>query len=327
MQALLLERAGSLDDFRIDDVPVPEPEAGEVRVRVAACGLNPVDFWSARGGNPQWTWPHILGLDAAGTVDAVGPGVEGIPVGRRVVVHADLRRPGGFAEYTVVAAHALARIPHSVSFVTAAALPCAGLAAYQAVARRLHVAEDETVFVTAGSGGVGGFAVQLAKLAGAGVISSASAVNTDWVRGLGADEVIDYRSEDVADRVRALTWGRGVDSIVDTIGADSATDNLHLLAYAGGIACVSGRADLSVVNEFGVAPSVHEIAVGAAYSDGGEADQRRLAEDLETLLALTAVGRLNPMVTGTVGLTGVPEALQQLAGRHVRGKLVMDLSV
>ncbi|MFD5319440.1 zinc-binding dehydrogenase [Streptomyces sp. NPDC127098] len=326
MRALLLDAPGSPDTLRRAELPVPEPGPGQVRVRVEACGLNPVDYQVAAGGHPDWSWPHVLGLDVAGTVDAVGAGVTDPSPGQRVAYHGDLRAPGGFAEYALADATTLARVPDALDPVVAAALPCAGMTAHQAVVRRLRVAAGHTVLVTGGAGGVGGYAVQLAALAGARVIATASAGNAEHLRKLGADEVVDYRAEDVHARVRELTEGRGVDAIVDTVGPDSATAGLALLAHGGGVAAVAGRPDLTAVAPFGTAPSVHEIALGAAYSHGDERARATLSSTLTELFALVGDGRLDPMVARALTLEEVPAGLTELAGRHVRGKLVLSLA-
>lgn len=321
MRALLLDQTPTL---RIGDLPVPEPGPDQVRVRVEACGLNPVDYQVMKFASDDWTWPHVLGLDVAGIVDALGEGVDHVHPGQRVAYHGDLRRRGGFAEYAVADATALVPVPETLEPATAAAVPTTGMTAYQAVVRRLHVAEDHAVLVTGGAGGVGGHAVQLASLAGAHVFATASAHNAEHVRGLGAEEVIDYRNEDVAARVRELTGGRGVDAVVDTVGSDSATANLALLAHGGGLVAIAGRPDLAAVAPFTTAPSVHEIALGAAYSSGDHRARADLAVMLTRLLTLVADGRLAPMLTRTVALEEVPAALDELAGRHVRGKLVQS---
>lgn len=325
MRALVLDRPGPLDRLHSAELPIPTPGPGQARVKVEACGLNPVDYQIAKNGVPGLAWPHVLGLDVAGTVDALGEGVTRVEVGQRVAYHGDLRRRGGFGEYTVGDAEVLARLPAALEPVAAAALPAAGMSAYQALVRRLHVAEGQTVLVNGGAGGVGGFAVQLAAMAGARVFATASARNVDHVRKLGAQAVIDYRTEDVPARVRELTGGRGVDAVVDTVGAESATASLHLLAYGGGLAAVAGRPDLSAVAPFTLAPSVHEIALGAAYSSGDDKARRDMAVMLTELCALAADGRLDPLLARTVTLDEVPAALEELAGRHVRGKLVMAL--
>ncbi|MCT9143529.1 zinc-binding dehydrogenase [Streptomyces violarus] len=322
MRALVLDRPGPCDTLRLSDLPVPEPGTGQVRIRVEACGLNPSDYQRAAYGIPEWTWPAVLGLDVVGAVDALGPEVTNVSTGQRVAYHADIRERGGFAEYTLADAQVLAPVPTALEPTDAAALPSAGLTAYQAVVRRLHVTAGDTVLVTGGAGGVGGFAVQLAALAGARVLATASAHNTVHVKGLGAEAVVDHRTEDVPSRVREWTGGRGVDAVVDTVGPDSATANLGLLVHGGRLAAIAGRPDLSVVPPFSMAPSVHEIALGAAYTVGDERSRRQLSTMLTELLGMAADGRLDPMVTRTLPLEDVPAALTELSGRRVRGKLV-----
>ncbi len=326
MHALVLDRPGHPDTLRPAGLPVPEPAPGQVRIRVEACGLNPVDYRLAAAGHPDWSWPHVLGLDVVGIVDALGEDATGIRVGQRVACHTDLRRPGGLAEYALADCAVVAPVTPGLDAVSAAALPCAGMTAYQAVIRRLRLDKGNTVLVTGGAGGVGGFAVQLAALCGARVIATASARNTGHVLGLGATEVIDYRTEDVAARVAQLTDGRGVDAAIDTVGSDSATANLRLLTHGGGLAAVAGRPDLNAVPAFSLAPTVHEITLGAAYTHGDERARADLAAMLADLMALAADRRLDPMVTRTVALDEVPAALTELAGRHVRGKLVATLT-
>ena len=322
MRALVLDQPGPCDTLRLADLPVPEPGPGQVRIRVEACGLNPSDYQRAAYGIPEWTWPAVLGLDVVGIVDELGAGVTNVRTRQRVAYHADIRERGGFAEYTLADAQALAPVPAGLDPAAAAALPSAGMTAYQAVVRRLHVTAEDTVLVTGGAGGVGGFAVQLAAMAGARVLATASADNAAYVKGLGAEAVVDYRTEHVASRVRELTEGRGVDAVVDTVGPDSATTNLGLLVHGGRLAAIAGRPDLGVVPPFSMAPSLHEIALGAAYTVGDERARRQLSTMLTELLSMAADGRLDPMVTRTIALEDVPAALTELSGRRVRGKLV-----
>ncbi|MFF8015366.1 zinc-binding dehydrogenase [Streptomyces sp. NPDC007929] len=324
MRALVLDQPGPCDTLRMADLPVPDPGPGpgQVRIRVEACGLNPSDYQRAAHGIPEWTWPAVLGLDVVGIVDELGAGVTNVRTRQRVAFHADIRERGGFAEYALADAQVLAPVPAGLDPAVAAALPSAGMTAYQAVVRRLHVTAEDTVLVTGGAGGVGGFAVQLAAMAGARVLSTASAGNAAYVRGLGAEVVVDHRTEDVASRVREVTEGRGVDAVVDTVGPDSATSNLGLLVHGGRLAAIAGRPDLGVVPPFSMAPSLHEIALGAAYTVGDERARGQLSTMLTELLSMAADGRLDPMLNRTVALEDVPAALTELSGRRVRGKLV-----
>ena len=326
IDALVLPRAGGGPaSLRRASVPEPIPGRGQVRVRVEACGLNPVDAGLSRGTNPVWRWPHVLGLDVAGIVEGVGDGVPAELLGRRVSFHGDLREEGGFARATIADARAVAVVPDSVDAVSAAALPCAGMTAYQAIIRRLHVTPGQTVVVTAGNGGVGGFAIQLARLAGARVIATASS-QFERLHALGADEAVDYRAADARERIRTAAGVDGVDAVVDTVGPQSASDLIALLNHGAGIACVAGRTDFTGIPPFTVSPSIHEISLGAAYSAGADKHVRDLGTMLTELLSLTATGQLDPMVTRVIGIDDVPAALDEIAARHVTGKIVATWS-
>lgn len=326
MRALLLDRPGPPSTLRVGEAARPVPAIGEVLVRVDAVGLNPVDYQVASGGHAEWVYPHIPGLDIAGVVHDAGPepGAR-LPVGTRVAWHQDLRRPGGLADFVTVPAAVLAVVPPEVGMTVAASLPCAGMTAYQAVVRRLRVERGQYALVQGAAGGVGGFAVQLLAAAGAKVIATASPTNHAYVRGLGADVVLDYRRADLAAALRAAAGERGFDAVVDTVSSESAAEGLLLLRHAGGLASVAGRPSLNSVPPFGIAPSLHEIALGAAYSHGDARSRADLALMLTELLRLVAEGTLSPLPIENVRLEDAPEALERLARRHVRGKIVVQL--
>lgn len=325
MKALLLDQPGPLDTLYVSELPEPQPAAGQVRVQVYAAGLNPADYKFAQRGFSRWAYPHVPGMDVAGVIDAVGADVTHWQVGDAVYYHGDLSKPGGFAEWTIAPAHAIAPLPHPVSFVEAAALPCAGFTAYQALHHKLHVTAGQTILVQAGAGGVGGFAVQLAALAGLRVISTCSSSNFDWVRQLGATDVLDYHTQDVAQTIRELTDGRGVDAIVDTVNTDTATLGLELLAFGGGIACVAALPRFEHFQSFGKALSVHDVALGGAYLSGDRIAQKKLAQIGRELGHLVSDRKINPMVQEVIALEEIPQGLQRLAERHVRGKIVAQI--
>lgn len=325
MRALVLDQPGAPNTLYLSDLPAPEPGAGQVRIRVLACGLNPSDYQRAHYGMPGWEWPAVLGLDVVGLVDELGEGVEGVESGQRVVFHTSTNARGGLAEFTLADAAVLAHVPDEVDSVSAAALPSAGMTAYQAVVRRLRVSQEDTVLVTAGAGGVGGFAVQLAAAAGATVIATEAAQNGARALELGASVALDFRNDDIPTRVRELTAGRGVDGVVDTVGSESATANLSILAHGGGIAAIAGRPNLDALAPFGIAPSVHEIALGAAYFMDDPRSVQQLSRMLEHLLDLVAHKELDPMVARVLSLEEVPVALTELSERRLHGKSVVSL--
>lgn len=326
MKALILEKAGSPDTLKISDQPLPDPTAHEVRVRVMAIGLNPVDYKLAEGGFPSWKWPHILGLDVAGTIDAVGNDITAWKPGDRVYYHGDLSRPGGYAEFAVAPAHILAGIPKDITFENAAAIPCAGFTAWQVLSRKIPVKKKQTVLIHGGAGGVGGFAVQLSRHLDLNVITTCSAANFSVVKKLGADHSIDYRNEDVTARVKEITDDRGVDIAINTIDSDSATQDLKRLAFGGQLACVADLPDFSQIEPFARAPSVHEIALGGAHLSGDHSSQLDLAEMGKELIAFVRDQKLVSMVTSIISMEEIPEALIRLKNRHVQGKIVARLN-
>ncbi len=325
MKALLLDKTGPVGDLRVGEIPVPEPGSGEIRVKVRATSLNPVDYKLAGRGNPNWKWPHVLGLDVAGDVDALGAGVTDWKVGDRVFYHGDLTKSGGFAEYAITTAHTTAGIPDGVSYVDAAAIPCAGLTAYEAVVRRLNVEPDHIVWMQGGAGGVGGFGVQICANIGATVITTASTKNHDFVKSIGADHVIDYNTEDVVSRIMEITRGRGVDRVLGAVDVATANQGINVLAFRGGIACVAGLPTLNDSTFLG-ARSVHQVAYGGAHTSNNRAAQVDLARMAEEMIALVAAKKIDPMVQQVIGLEDIPAGLAQLETRHVRGKIVAELS-
>lgn len=325
MKALLLDQPGPPHTLYVSERPEPHPAAGQVRVKVYAAGLNPADYKFAQRGVSSWKYPHILGLDVAGVIDEIGEGVTQWQVGDSVYYHGDLSQPGGFAEWAIATAHAIAPLPSQVSFNEAAALPCAGFTAYQSLHHKLHIESGQTVLVQAGAGGVGGFAVQLATLAGSRVIATCSAENFDWVRQLGAADVLDYQTEYIPSKVREMTDGRGVDAIIDAVGSATATDGLEMLAFGGGIACVAALPDLSRFQSFGKALSVHDIALGGAYLAGDRIAQAELALLGQKVGKLVSDRAISPMLQEVIRLEDIPDALTRLSQRHVRGKIVAQL--
>lgn len=301
-------------------------------MRVEAVGLNPVDFKTAASGVATWRYPHVLGLDVAGRVIAIHADARAreeqgwlLPdPGARVVFHQDLREPGGFAEYVAVAPDALAVMPPTIDPIAAASLPTAGLTALDAIERRLRQVFGHLVLIHGASGGVGSFAVQLAKLFGAKVIATARPEREEAVRALGALHVIDYRAPDFVEQVRRIAPG-GVDAVIDTVSSLSATRSLQLLRHAGHLVAVAGRPDMAAVPEFTLAPTISEIALGAAYSHGGFAGRRWLVWGLERLMRLIEEGHLHPPDIEVIGFEDIPRGLERIARRQVDGKLVANL--
>ncbi|KEZ47293.1 zinc-binding dehydrogenase [Metabacillus indicus] len=325
MKALLLNGKNEWKNMKIEETEKPTPQKGEVVVEIHAAGLNPVDYKTGTNGNPNWTFPHILGLDAAGTIHEVGEGVTEWKKGDRVVYHGDFNKKGAYAEYGVTTAHTISRIPDSITFEEAAALPTAGYTAYQALFRKLPMNAIETILIHGGAGGVGGFGIQLAKAAGKTVITTASERNHAYVLSLGANHVIDYTKEDVKVKVMELTNGRGVDAVLDTVGRDNATASLDLIAYNGHIAHIAGAPDYSHVKPFTKVISFHEIALNAIHHHNDVVSERDLAKMGDELQKMVAEKKVSPLLERVIPLEEVPQTLEELSNRHVKGKIVAKI--
>ena len=323
MKAVLLDAPGPPSSLRIGELVDPAPSPDEVLVRVHAASLNPVDFKVAAVGSELWNYPHVLGVDAAGVIEQVGLHVNDWRPGDRVFYHATWRRQGTYAELSTVPGHTIAKVPESLTYVDAAAIPCAGLTAYNSTYRRLHCKSGDLVLIHGGSGGVGSFAIQLAKQLRATVVTTCSAANVDYVRDLGADEVIDYRIENVFERARQIAGPRLFDAIIDTIGPRNGVDNLRLLAPEGGVAFVAGVPDLSRIDELPYSVAIHDIGLGGVLvAPQFRRQQEDLAKMASEMISLVERAEIRSTVSQVIALEEIPQSLAALAEGHVRGKIV-----
>lgn len=319
MKAWLNHSGTAIDQWTFEEVATPTPGEGQALIRVKTVALNPVDYKATN--NPAWTFPHIPGVDLAGVVEQIGPGAE-VKIGDRVAIHTNLQRDGAFAEYALVDTRALALIPEDISFAEAAAILCAGMTAYEAIVQKMNTTGKETILIHAGAGGVGGIGIQLAKRLGLKVATTASTENHEWVKRLGADLAIDYKKENVTDVIRDWTNGRGADLIFNTVGRDEATADLGRLAFSGQLAFIAGGPDQSVVKPFTLSPSIHEVALAAAYASEDDRAIRNLGHMASELLKLVAAKELDPLVTEEIPAADIVKGLQRLSERHVRGKII-----
>lgn len=315
---------GSPYELSIEDVPVPVPGPREVRIKVASSSINPVDFKFAKGGN-SLSLPHVLGIDAAGVIDAVGPDVSGWKAGDRVITMNNLLRWGGFAEYVVVSQDAISAIPQHLAFDSATTIPCAGITAWQAVYRKAHLEAGQSILVNAGGGGVGGFVIQLAKDLGATVYATASSAPERIIK-LGADAVINYKTENVVERVMALSASRGVDAVIDMVSGEASAALLPVLRHNGHLVSVSGRVDMHPVPAWTKAISLHEVALAFAYQHGDSENLRDIARGGTFMAQRMADGRLDPMISQVIPLEDVPDALRLAEAGKTQGKVVIRIA-
>ena len=237
MKAVFIERHGGPEELKYGDLSDPVAKPGEVVVDIHAASVNGAD-WKVRAGEsyPQTQFPYVLGRDFSGVVSAVGEGVSDLRVGDAVFAVCDVGQEGAYAEKIAIKAAIVAKKPASLSHVDAAALALAGLTALVAVEDTLKLKAGETILIQGGAGGVGSFAVQLAKYIGARVITTASAANHDYLRSIGADQIVDYNAQDFTKVVS------GCDAVFDTVGGSVTQGSFAVLKPGGRAAFIASGA-------------------------------------------------------------------------------------
>src|SRR4249920_2492678 len=247
MKAVRVHRFGPPEVISLDDLPKPEPGRGEVVVRVKAAGIGP---WDALIRSGKSVLPHplplILGSDLSGEVDSVGAGVNELQVGDEVFGVTNERFTGAYAEYAVAKAAMLAPKPKTLNHVHAASVPVVAVTAWQMVFDFAQLSSGQSVLIHGGAGNVGGYAVQLAKRAGAVVITTASVENDSYVRRLGAHGVIDYRARRFEERVK------DIDAVLDTVGGETLDRSYGVLKRGGIIVSSATQPSKEKAEEFGV---------------------------------------------------------------------------
>jgi len=308
MRVAHVRQLGGIDGVELAERPDPVPEAGQALIRVRSVGVGPWDVGFVSGAASGLPLPFVPGFEVAGIVDAVGDGLDVEPGDR---VYASLwPNGGGFAELALVSAERLAPMPEGISFDDAAALVIGGGTAYEGLVDRGRLRSGEAVLITAAAGGVGSAAVQIAAALGARPLAVASRANHDYLRGLGAVEVFDYHDPDWATQVRAAIPG-GVDLLLD--GAGGQTRDQAIGAVRDG-----GRAVFIVLA--GAPAHLERGITGESFA------ARVTRQRLESLSRLVEAGRLRPQVEGVLPLDQARDALARVAGRHTRGKIVLEIS-
>ena len=306
MKAIRIQNYGGPEALQYEDAPRPQPQAGEVLVRVHAAGVNPID-WKVREGHMKDFWPHkfplILGWDLSGVVEELGRGVSRFKIGDEVYSVPDPNRDGAYAEYIVVRESELALKPKSLHHIRAAAVPLAALIAWQSLFDTAQLQPGQRVLIHAGSGGVGHLAVQLAKWKGAHVFASASTKNKDLLRKLSVDEPIDYtqqRFEDVA---------RNIDVVLDTIGGETQERSWSVLKKGGNLVSLVQPPSEEKAKELGV----------RAVFVGVQANGEQLAE----IAKIIDSGKLAPVIDRILPLSEAGRAHELSQSGHIRGKIVL----
>jgi NADPH:quinone reductase-like Zn-dependent oxidoreductase len=306
MKAVCIYAYGGPDVLVYEDAPRPHPGEGEVLVRVHAAGINPVD-WKIREGHLKemlhHTFPLVLGWDVSGVVEAVGSGLTRLKLGDEVFSRPDPSRDGAYAEFIVIKESEVALKPKSIDHIHAAALPLAGLTAWQCLFDAGGLSAGQRVLIHAASGGVGHLAVQLAKWKGAHVIGTAAARNHDFLRQLGVDQVIDYDTERFEEAVQP------VDVVLDPMGGDIQARSWKVLKRGGILVSIASPPSAAIAAEHGVRQAfVFTQSNAVQLAEIAKlADAEKLKVIVETVL---------PLSDATRG--------QELSERgHTRGKIVL----
>jgi NADPH:quinone reductase-like Zn-dependent oxidoreductase len=303
MKAAYIERHGGPEVLKYGDMPDPVAKPGEVVVDIVAASVNGADWKVREGKSGQLAhFPYILGRDFSGVVSAVGEGVTDLRVGDEVFAVCDVGQEGAYAEKIAIKASIVAKKPASLSYVDAAALALAGLTAICTVEDTLKLKAAETILIQGGAGGVAAFAIQLSKHLGARVITTASAANHDYLRTIGADEIIDYNAVDFTRAVKDC------DAVFDTVGGDVAQRSFAVLKPGGRAAFIASGPQ---------APKPERSDVVAFRPHVG-----RDRPHLERIAELVAIGAVRPPEVTRYKLGEAVAAHKLSQSRHFRGKLV-----
>ena len=309
MKAIVIHQYGGPEVLKYEDLPRPEPKDDQLLVRVIAAGVNPVDGMIrsgmfAKGGGGAF--PMILGGDIAGIIEKVGSKITNFKAGDPVFAYVSLDNNGGYAQYALTTERETASKPKSLTYVEAAAVPIVGLTAWQALVDSAKLSAGQTVLIHGGSGGVGSFAIQIAKARGAKVIATASTANQDLLKELGADVAIDYtkqKFEDVA---------KDVDVVLDSVGKDTLARSYGVIKKGGFIVSIVARLDQTELDKHGI----H----GAALSV--DPNSQELAE----IGKLIDQGKIKVIVSQTFPLSEAKTAQEKVATGHTRGKIVLKVA-
>ncbi|MEH2311466.1 MAG: NADP-dependent oxidoreductase [Nostoc sp.] len=307
MKAIRIHAYGGAENLKYDEVPRPEAQAGQVLIQVYAAGVNPID-WKIREGFFQqvfdYSLPVIAGADVAGVVASVGDGVTTLQPGQAVYGTADMALSGAYAEYAVGYADAIAPKPKTLDYIHAASVPIVAITAWQALFDSANLQPGQSVLIHGGAGGVGRYAIQLAKWKKARVIATASAANLDDLRNLGADQAIDYANQPFEQQVK------DVDVVLDLIGGETQARSWQIIRPGGVLVSTLG------VPESGIPQGIKAVPVFANL---------RKNSQLQQIAQLIDDGQIKASIEQVFELAEAAKAQEVSQHGHPRGKLVLQV--
>jgi NADPH:quinone reductase-like Zn-dependent oxidoreductase len=309
MKAIVVQKYGGPEVLKYEDAPRPEPKEDQILVRVIAAAVNPVDGMIRSGKFANYfhtTFPLIPGYDISGVVEKTGPKITKFKAGDPVYAYIGLKEGGGYAEYAVATEKEAAPKPKSLTFEEAAAVPLAAETAWQALIDTAKLSAGQTVLIHGGSGGVGSFAIQIAKARGARVIATASTPNQDLLKQLGADVAVDYtktKFEDVA---------KDVDVVLDSVGKDTLSRSYGVVKKGGFIVSLVAQPD--------------QVELDKREIRGASLDVKPDADELAKVTKLIEAKKIKPVVSQVLPLSEAAKAQEQAATGHTRGKIVLKVA-
>ncbi len=307
MKAARILRFGPPNVIVNDDLPRPEPTAGQLLVRVKAAGVGNWDALIREGKVELQPLPFVLGSELSGIVEAIGAEVSGFKAGDEVYGATNERFTGAYAEYALPSARMMAQKPKTLNFIEAASAPIVSVTAWQMLFECAHVTAGQTVLIHGAAGNVGAFAVQLAKQAGLHVVATAGSADLDYVRGLGADRVVDYKKERFEE---SLT---GVDVVLDTVGGDTQQRSLQVLKPGGILVSVVSPVPETTQKRYGIRAAYFYVEVTTQRLD-------KITELFDSGKLFTDVGNVLPLEEARI-------AHEMLGGApHKRGKIVLSIA-
>src|SRR5436190_13281603 len=309
MKAVVIHEYGGPGVLKYEDIPLPEPKDDQLLIRVIAGGVNPVDGMIRSGmfakeGNR--VFPIILGGDVAGVVEKAGSKIKKFKAGDPVFAYVSLDNSGGYAQYALVTEREAAPKPKSLSYVEAAAVPIVALTAWQALIDTTKLEAGQTVLNHGGSGGVGTFAIQIAKARGGKVIATASTANQDLLKQLGADVAIDYTKQKFED------LAKDVDVVLDSVGEDTLARSYGVVKKGGFIVTLVARVDQAELDKHGI----HGASLSVAPN----------SNELVEIGKLIDQKKIKVIVSQTFPLSEAMKAHEQVATGHTRGKIVLKVA-